>query len=477
MRHVLGLAGVALLAACSTLPAYRPPVQEMPRDWRGPRSGVVAGPQLPEDLAAWLAAIGDPKLQSLLQASLRDNLDIGTARARVEQARQQIRVSGAAWWPTLGAGLSTQRARTPLGNGRAVTATVDEGLVTASWELDLFGATRSSVDSAEALLGSTTANAVGTRLLVIADVLLDYADLCTAQRRVAISRASAASQAQLVELILSRRAAGLATDADVAQAEATLALTRASSPLLEAQIDQDIHALAILAGQPPETLQELAATVRPMPELAPVPLGVPAEMVRLRPDVIAAERQVAASYAQLGVSHAALFPSLTLTAGAGRSGASWTSLRSPDALVWDAGASVLQPLFQGGRLRAGVQASRAALEQQQLQYRKTVLSAFGEVEDALSRMNADTERTRLLGAATDSASRARDRSEDLYAAGLGDLTAVLLAETTLLTSQDSLAQSVFNRFADGVTLFKAMGGGWDGQLRTAGNAAPNRQDY
>jgi NodT family efflux transporter outer membrane factor (OMF) lipoprotein len=430
----------------------------------------VGNAQLTTDLSGWLSSIDDPVLQDLLQVGLSENLDIGTARARIEQARQAAGIAGAPYWPAANAQLSTQRARLPSGAGRSVTANSDEGAIAASWELDLFGATRNSVASAQALVENAAATAVGTRLLVTADILLDYADLRTAQNRVDIARRSAASQAQLLDLIRSRQAAGLATDADVAQVEATLSLTRATVPLLEAEIAQDVHALAILTARPPEALPQLGKTSPPIPTLAMVPLGVPAEAVRHRPDVIAAERQVAASYAQVGVARAALFPSLTLTGSAGRTGSSWTNLRAPEAFVWSAGAGLVQPLFAGGRLRAGVREARAVLEQQELQYRKTVLGAFGEVEDALSRMSADSERAKLLEAATTSATRARDRSKDLYGAGLGDLTAVLLAESTMLTSEDSLAQSMFNRFQDGVTLFKAMGGGWDGNVHAIASA-------
>lgn len=459
-----------IVAGCSTMPDYRAPVTDAPSAWQAEHSGTTESRRLTSDLAAWLSNIDDPVLQDLLQSALRENLDLGTARARIAQAREAARIAGAPYWPAANAQLSTLRSRTPAAGRGSLTTNADEGIVAASWELDLFGATRNSVASAQALAENVEATAVGTKLLVIADVLLDYGDLRTAQRRADIARRSSASQAQLLDLTRSKQAAGIATDADVAQVEATLSLTRATVPLLEAQIAQDLHALAILAARPPEALSPLGETSPPIPMLAPVPLGVPSDAVRYRPDVIAAERQVAASYAAVGVARAALFPSLTLTAAAGRSGSSWTSLRSPDAFVWNAGAGLLQPLFAGGRLRAGVREARAVLEQQELQYRKTVLSAFGEVEDALSHMTADSERTKLLEAATASATRARNRSTDLYGAGLGDLTAVLLSEATMLTSEDSLAQSTFNRFQDGVTLFKAMGGGWDGNVQRVANA-------
>jgi NodT family efflux transporter outer membrane factor (OMF) lipoprotein len=330
----------------------------------------------------------------------------------------------------------------------------------ASWELDLFGRTRRSIEAAHDTTTADVWNGRDTKVSLVAEVADTYLALRAAQRRLAINQRDLARQQDLLAQIRTRTTFGLATGLDVRQQETAVAATSSALPPLAVEADVRRHALAVLLGQPPEALLDTLGTAAP-PLPPSIPAGLPADLLRRRPDIRAAERQLAAATANIGVAVADYYPDITLTASPALVSTALSNLVTWGSRNLSTGAGLSWNLFDGGKVKANVASANEHQRQALLTYRKTVLTALQDVEDALTRCDADRTRQQDLAHQTDSSRAADDLSRAQYRAGLVPFSTVLTTEAALLSAEDTAAQNAGTTAQDVVALYKALGGGWD----------------
>ncbi len=473
MRHHRTLAlitAAALTAAgCASTratPAIAHPVA--PAAWHGTTAATPSSTDPPESLARWWDRLGDATLTTLIDRALTANPDVRMAQARLRQARAQQAQAAAALWPTVSASGSASARRSGNralgldGSTSIVNTTTGSygGSLDASWEPDIFGGLRQGRDGATADLAAVAADLAGVHVSLAAEVATTYAELRTLQARLAIARQNADSQAETLELTGFRAQAGLVSQVDVEQARANLAQTRAGIPTLESSRDQAMFRLATLTGAEPGALVATLSPVAPLPAV-PVSLavGIPAETLRQRPDVQAAERRIVAETARLAQADRRRYPTFGLSGtvgaevlkGAGSAGTS---------VVTSLASSLARTLFDGGRIREQIAAQDAVQEQAVVNYEAAVLAALEDVERALVAYEASRARLASLAVAVEASTSAALLAQSQYAAGLTDFQTVLNTERTRLTAQDSVALTEGERVSALVQLYKALGGGW-----------------
>lgn len=477
------LALAAVTGGCTVGPNYARPELPTPAAYSetaGGRPGAtlstVTAQTAPID--RWWAQFNDPVLDGLVRRALADNLTLTQARARVRQAREQVTVTRAAQLPTLSgtttaARLDTQ-ARTITGLGGAMMAGGAAGGVStpnraeafslgfnAAWELDLFGGVRRQVEGASAQAEAAEWSARDTQVSVVSEVANAYLQLRAAQARAAVLRRNLESQQGLFKLIGDRFRTGFVTNLDVDQQRTQLANTQSQIPAVEAQADAQAHALATLLGLTPEALYAELAPVKRLPPVPPtLPAGLPSDLLQRRPDIRAAERRLAAAYAQIGVATAAQFPTLNLTLLPSFSRIAISDMFQPPTRTLISLAQGSVPLFQGGRLKAQVRATEAMRDEAFAAYRAAALQALQEVEDAIVRYQADQKRWTALTDAFQAAQRSELTARQQYAAGLVTYANVFQAQGSLLQIEDQLTQTDASLATDVVALYKALGGGW-----------------
>ncbi len=335
---------------------------------------------------------------------------------------------------------------------------------------DLFGRTRRSVEAARDTTTAILWNGRDTKVSLVAEVADTYLALRTAQRRLAINQRDLARQQDLLAQIRTRTTFGLATGLDVRQQETAVAATSSALPPLVAEVGVRQHALGVLLGQPPEALLDTLGTAA-LPSPPSIPAGLPADLLRRRPDIRSAERQLAAATANFGVAVADYYPDITLTASPALVSTALSNLLTWGSRNLSAGAGLSWNLFDGGKVKANVAIANERQRQALLTYRKTVLTALQDVEDALTRCDADRIRQHDLARETDSARAADDLSGGQYRAGLIPFSTVLTTESALLVAEDAAAQNIGTSAQDLVALYKALGGGWDATDLVAVQAA------
>jgi NodT family efflux transporter outer membrane factor (OMF) lipoprotein len=418
-------------------------------------------------LAQWWSRFDDPLLARLITQALQFNTSVTGAQAALRQARALRDVAAAGLVPTLSGSGSAQRSTAGSGATRTSANTFQAGL-DANWELDIFGANRSALNAAEAVARASAASLGDVRVSIAAEVALAYIALRGTQLRLAIARDNLASQQETLQITLWRQQAGLVTAVEAEQARAVTEQTSALVPAFQTTIDQSRHALAILTGQPPAALSVALATDGAVPQAADdLALTIPAETLRKRPDVRAAEQQVTAAVARVARVDAAQWPSFNIGGSLGLKSATLGSLAERASLVGSLLAGLSMPLFDGGAARAQVQAQQAALDQARSSYQATVFTALTDVEDALVALRGERERLMHLQRAAESAGDAALLARQRYASGLIDFQTVLETQRTQLGAQDSLAAARADLGADHVRLYKALGGGWDPDADTA----------
>lgn len=457
MLRVRGLptactAAVLALAGCATpVPEVAPLAGvPVPAGWAQP---VPAGLRT---AAAWWSVFGDGTLVELVEAALRGNTGVAVAQANLRQARALRQQAAALLLPSLTASGSARRNRGGTGAGNQDF----EVALDAGWELDLFGANRHGVASQQALVRASAATLASVQASVAAEVALAYLDLRNAQVRAAVARENLATQEETLQISRWRQQAGLANSLEVEQATGAVEQTRAQLPALRAAAAQAAHALSVLAGHPPAVLLQRLSAAAPLPQpREAVAVAIPAQALRQRPDVLAAEQQLRASAQDVAQADASRKPSVDLGASLAWSGLTLGSLGSVSA-ARTLLASIVQPLFDGGRLDAQLAARRAAFDAAREQYRASVLAALQDVEDALAALAADQERLASLQRALVAARNASLLATQRHASGLIDFQTVLETQRTLLSVQDSVASQQAALAADHVRLYKAVGGGW-----------------
>ena len=467
------LACTLLLAGCSVGPDYHAPKPHTPGQWASPLAGGETSAAKP--VTAWWKTFRDPELDSLIGRAERANPDLKLAAARVKEARAQYRIALAKFGPTVDTGAFVGRAR--LAGSMADNVTVppaslqgvnvpmeNEAYLTgfqAAWEIDVFGGNRRSAEAGRAEAWAAEYGHRNALVILLAEVGRNYVELRGTQRRLEIANRNIKAQQEALEIARDRFKNGLTSDLDVQQAAAVLASTQAEVPRLESMIQSSINRLDVLLGQQPGTLAaELSRPVRVPIAPAGVPVGLPSELLCRRPDVLQAERQLAAANARIGVATADLFPKFSLTGGSGYLSVSTDDWISKGSQFWALGPTVQWRIFDTGRIRANIKVQNARQEQALVAYEKTVLTAFEETENALTSYAKEQVRRRSLEEAAKAAGDSLHLAKELYGKGLASFINVLDAERSLYQTEDALAQSDKAVSQNLIALYKALGGGW-----------------
>ncbi|SCB35078.1 efflux transporter outer membrane subunit [Cupriavidus alkaliphilus] len=471
-RSFAALFVASLVSACAVGPDYVKPDVPVPQRFQGQTAVDLrtAGPTA--DLSTWWTGFGDPQLTQFVQLALEQNLDLAQAFARVTQARAGLGAANAALLPsgniTGQVARAYQSVETPLGRVLNATPGFDrygnafEANASASWELDVFGGLRRGREAALADYQASQAAAVATRLAVAAQTADIYIAIRGLQTRLKVARQQAQTQQDLLSTVNLLYGKGLAAELQVRQAEGALAQVRASIPQLEAALDTAMHALDVMLGTLPGTHRaELAqgADIPAAPQLATT--GSPGELLRRRPDLIVAERRLAAANARIGVAMAEYYPKFSLGGLLG----SATSLGAGS--LFGGGASQFAGvlglrwrLFDFGRIDAQIAQARGQEAEMLAAYRLAVLRAAEDVENAFSGLVKREEQAAVLAQGVDSLGRARNASFAAYQKGVVSLIEVLQADDSLLRASDARAQAQTEAARAAVAAFKALGGGW-----------------
>ena len=416
-------------------------------------------------------------LTALVSQALHANTDVRTARVVLQQSRALRDGKAAGLGPNIGASASAQRSRSA---GNDATDSFQTGF-DASWEPDVFGVQHSAVNAAEADAQAAQSNLAQVQVSMAAEVAVTYIDLRALQARLAIARSNLAAQMETLQIARWRAQAGLASSLDVEQAIAASEQTSAQIPSLATSLAQDFSSLAVLTGQPQAVLLSSltadAAHVGVVPR-APENLAIafPAQTLRQRPDIRAAEYRVSAALARVAQADAARYPSFQISGSLGLRSLTLGALTHGASVAQSLLAGISVPLFDGGAALANVRAQEAALEQSRLAYQATVLNALKNVEDALVSMQGNGERFTRLQSAAGAAANAYLLARQRYASGLIDFRTVLETQRTLLSTQDGVETTRASLSADHVRLYKALGGGWTPDATTATPAKLARHD-
>jgi NodT family efflux transporter outer membrane factor (OMF) lipoprotein len=476
-RRAIPLLAV-LLAGCTVGPNYSRPGTPVPPAYAEPHADTGVSDT---ELASWWSAFGDQKLDELVNRAVARNLDVESAAARIREARAQERVAGAAALPTVDATGSVTRQRisehaipVPPGSGDSGGNGTGFGLpgsefttwrvgFDASWEIDLFGKTRRSVEAAHARTGAAMWNLRDLQVTAAAEVASAYLRVRTLQQQMSIAEAEVERQRRALSVVSARVRGGLVTGQDLEQQKSELASAKAAIPPLKAEADAQIHKIGVLTGAPPETLiadlSPAEAGVR-SPSPPRVPAGLPSDLLRRRPDIRAAERKLAAATADIGEATADLYPRFSLSAAPALVSTALATLLQWGSRSFTAGAAVDWPIFNGGLTRANIAVTNARQEQALIAYRKTILTALQDVEDALSEVDNDQHQLTNLEQAFGNARRAEDIARTRYRGGLVTLSDVLQAQASRISLEDQVVETQGALARDTVGLYKALGGGW-----------------
>jgi multidrug efflux system outer membrane protein len=478
--------GVNLLTACKLGPNYHHPQLDVPDHWSADAQAAfeanahsrAASDATPGD--AWWRVFGDAALDQLIESAARQNLDVAQAELRIAESRAQRDIAAAPLFPAInGTGFA---ARTRLsdngigtafsgGSSNAAGGSMSSGMPSwlnffqagfdATWELDLFGRVRRNVEAADAQVRSAEAARVDALVSLSAEIARVYFNLLGYQRQLNIALEEIKTQERRQQLVTSRNRSGLAPDSDVAAQRTQLSADRAAIPALEQGVAQSKNRLALLLALPPGAL---AATGQAnLPPLPPeVPVGLPGDLLRRRPDIRERESELAAATARIGVAEAALFPRVTLGAGAGFQSTASSTLFDWASRFFAGGGEVSLPIFSGGQLTGQVRIANLQQQEALLSYRQAVLNAFHEVDDALIAYAADQRRASAVQEQLEGAHRSRDLAAARYHDGLSAYIEVLDADRQAHQAEQDLAQAEVAAAADLIALFKALGGGWNG---------------
>jgi len=466
------------LTACASGPDYQRPDIATPAEFRQqPPPGwkeSQAGDRLPR--GSWWTLFGDSTLDALAVQALKANNTVQAGDAALRQTRAQLGQFRAARYPVVSGGLSASRSAGSVsgtaadGIGGSVARESYRAGIDASWEIDLWGRIRRSIEAGEAQVQSATADLENLRLSVIAQLASSYFDLRILDAQRQLLTDTVAAYERSLQLTRNRYQAGVVPRVDVVQAEVQWKSTQVQLIDIGRQRALLESAIAVLVGRMPSNFQldPVTATVAAVadypgiPQVPVLPVVLPSELLERRPDVAAAERAVAASSARIGVAQAAYYPVFNLTASAGLRESSLPNLLSAPAWFWSPALSLLQSLFDGGARRAIMEQARAAHEAQIASYRQVVLMGFKEVEDSLAGLRILDDEIRLQADTLISARLALQLVNNQYQAGVVNFLNVLTAQTALLNSERALLDLRGRRLAAGVALIKALGGGWEG---------------
>jgi outer membrane protein, multidrug efflux system len=451
MRRGIALTVAALLAACAG-PRPEAPLQATvvaPAAWR---DGAGAGGEV---TAEWWQSFGDPALSKVIERALANNVDIAIAAARVEEARAQFSATHGQTLPSVEAVVAAKRERFLNAFGQAAQQTAEQAGIQASYDLDLFGRLRNATESARASLLATQAAQDNVKLAVASSAAAGYIGLRSLDARLAVVRDTVTARAESLRVAQRRAQQGYATQLELEQAEAEYHATEQLVPALQLAITRQENGLSVLLGENPRAIERgVALSALTIPA---VPMMLPADLLRRRPDIAQAEQQIVAADRSLDSARAAFLPSIRL----GVSGGYVDSTLIADPVgIFTVGGSILAPLFEGGRLRAQADTAAARRDQAAFAYRKVALNSFREVEDALAAVQRTSEQELVLRQQRDALARALTQATNRYRAGYSSYLEQLDAQRGLLSADLSLVQANSDRLSAAVSLFQALGGGW-----------------
>jgi NodT family efflux transporter outer membrane factor (OMF) lipoprotein len=454
----IGAAFIAAVAlgGCDLGPDYKRPDTATPGEWReGDRDERVAWPS-----AGWWQEFGSAELNEMMTTAQQANADLGAAIARVKQADAQLRIAGAALLPSVQANASpsNQRIVFPTVSGPIPYTAYTVG-ISASYEIDFWGKNAAARDAAKAVSVASRYDQQVVALTVVSGVATTYFQALGLQDRLQVARDNLANAESVLKLVREQGQVGTTTDLNIAQQETVVAGLRAAIPPLQQQFSQALDALAILLNRSPNDMRLAAKSLVPLsvPVVAP---GLPSELLERRPDVREAEAQLVSANANIKVARAAFFPSITLTASGGFESFALSNFLSPASAIYTVAAALAQPIFEGGRLHGQLDYSKGRYEELLQNYRKAVISAFSNVEDALAATRRTAEQQESQQVAVAKARRAYEIAQLQYGVGSTDLLTVLNTENALFSANDLLAQIRIARMQALVSLFNALGGGW-----------------
>ena len=452
-----------LCTGCMTVgPDYVRPDTKTPGQWNASlQHGITAHNPDPHVMAEWWATLNDPLLTDLIQRAISGNLDLKKTEARVRESRARRGISSAGRLPSLNASASMSRRRGSEDTGSGRESDLYDAGFDASWEIDLFGGVRRSVEAAEAELEASQEDSRYVLVSLSAEVALNYVENRTFQKRLSIAEANLDAQTETYNISRWRSMAGLTTQLDVEQAKYSLEQTRAQIPALRIGYEQSSNRLAVLMGQNPGLLKSDLAEIRPIPvppdEIA---VGIPTDVLRNRPDIRREERTLAARTAAIGVATADLYPKFNLSGSLGLQALTFDNLFRYSSRTYGMRPAISWSLFEGGRLRNNIAVQNALQEQALIQYEQTILNALEEVESALVTFSENQDRMYSLKEASDAAQRAVDLARSQYSSGLVDFQTLLTAQRSMLSLQDQLAGSRADVTSSLIRLYKSLGGGW-----------------
>lgn len=448
------------LCACAVGPDYTPPALDLPQRW----SAAARSPEAPKP-SEWWRSLRDPTLNALIEQAIAGNLDVAQAKARIREARAAREQAVGALFPQVDANASASRARTALVTRNGFRAGFD-----ASWEIDLFGARDRAVEAATYGTDAAFDDLDGVMLTLIGDVASTYVEARGLQARIVLARTTAKTQRETEALTRTRFQAGHISAIDTSRATAQAASTESQIPLLETSLAQNQHRLAVLTGRPPGAMAPYFARSAAVPATpAPPRAGIPADVLRRRPDVRSAERLLAQATARIGQAEANRYPSVSLTGSISTSAVKLGDLAKNSAIGWSIGPSLSVPIFNGGELAAAVDAARAQRDRQDATFRLAVLTALQDVEDSMVGLRQERIRLGSLSEAASASTEAARLSRALYTAGTASFLDVLEAQRTQYGSEEALIQSRVTLATQFIALNKALGGGW---LRPVEVSAP-----
>jgi len=455
-------------AGCTVGPNYEKPDIPVPGAWKEAQQGGLDSSS--SDLARWWSAFDDPLLDSLVDRAIGSNLDLRVAEARIREARAARAVTAAGAWPTIDTSASYARTRTSANAFAVSTPTAADNLehdlyktgFDASWEIDVFGGVRRRVEAADANIEVSIEDRRAILVTFLGDVAKNYIDLRGFQRRLEVAHANLKAQQETLEINRVRFEVGLASDLEVAQAETLVNATASQLPPLESSLKRSAYSLDVLLGLEPGALWGELSNGAPIPKLPPeVLVGLPSELLRRRPDIRRAERQLAAATAQVGAATADLFPKFSLTGVFNLQSVSASDWFTGRSRFYNVGPTIRWPLFEAGRIRANVKVRNAQQEQALRQYEKAILTGLEDVEKSLVSYVNEQKRNRSLVEAVAANQRAVQMVNELYNKGLVDFLNVLVTQRSLYATENDLAESNALMASNLVALYKALGGGWD----------------
>lgn len=486
--RVILLPGLLAMAGCTVGPNYSAPEMATP-----PAFAESDGTRAMPDLQGWWLAYHDAELERLIAMGLAENPDLKSAAARIRQARAQVRVARSAYFPQVNAsagasyekfsknaGLSSLASLLGGGSGSGSSGGGSQGSTSgialpgdgitvysagfdASWEIDLFGGTRRGMEGARARAEAAVWSARDAQLSLIAEIVDAYLQLRTLQAREQVAREEVDRQTRRLAILDHIAQSGLTPQGDAIRQRAQLAQAQAAIAPIVAEGKAQMHGLATLVGHTPDTLiAELTVAAAPLPAPPVVPPGLPSDLLRRRPDVRMAERQLAAATADVGVAVASLYPRFTLTGAAQLISTALGNLFTGDSLQLSGQAQAMFPVLDWGKRKGQVAQRKAQADEAYYAYQKTVLGALRDVEDALIRIRSEQDRNHALQGGLADATRSAQVVESRYASGLVDYGAVLDARAQEISAHDAVIQSDGALRRDTLALAKALGGGWEG---------------